>query len=376
MKTKTIKKRVIVILTFICITMILVPASSASAIDKPGVPLVTVKMVNDTDVKITIGKTSNVDYYEVWVTSDCGYKGFKNNNYYHSYYYNGDDTGNYINAATVYKNGTATRSVVLKNLTKGKVSVIVRGCNSWYIGDFSKKKTVNVKSSKKGYRSSYDFSKVKSGDIIKFGSYEQDYPINGKDPIEWVVLEKKKNGLLVMSKYALDCLPYNNEWIDITWEDCTLRTWLNKKFYNAAFNGTEKKMIKSMSVDNEDNPYYGTEGGRDTIDKVFLLSISEVTDTRYGFDADTNALSNNRRCVPTAYAVAQGVYHIGDIGVDNAIDNSVETCWWLLRSAGAVRNRAAHVGTDGSVDSNGYGVDDFYGDAAVRPVISISLKSE
>ena len=288
MKKRVLLRKVMAIIASICVVMGVLPAWSASAYDnKPGTPSITVKMVNDTDVKVTIGKTSNVDFYEVWVTSDCGYMGYKNENWYHPYYYNDDNPGNYINAAKVEKDGSATRSVTVKNLTKGKVSVKVRGvkyrCYSdgslagsdyWYYGDFSKAKTVTVKSSKTGYKTSYNFSKAKKGDIIKFGSYEQDYPINGKDPIEWVVLDKKKNGLFVMSKYALDCLPYNTEHVDTTWAECTLREWLNKKFYNAAFNSVEKKMIRSASVKNEDNPNYITEGGKDTKDKVYLLSLS------------------------------------------------------------------------------------------------------
>ncbi len=386
MKTKTITKRVIALLALICVVMGILPAGSASADDnKPGTPSIKVKMVNDTDVKVTIAKTSNVDFYEVWVTSDCGYMGYKNKNYYHPYYYNDDNPGNYINAAKVEKDGSAVRSVTVKNLTKGKVSVKVRGVkysyysdgsleesDDWYYGDFSKAKTVTVKFSKTGYKTSYNFSKAKKGDIIKFGSYEQDYPINGKDPIEWVVLDKKKDGLLVMSKYALDCLPYNTENVYTTWAECTLREWLNKKFYNAAFNSVEKKMIRSAAVKNEDNPYFGTEGGKDTKDKVFLLSLSEIVNTKYGFDSDRYAYDINRRCAPTDYTVAQGAYQYSGNDSDYVTADNIGACWWWLRSPCYRRHDAARVNRngDGSVSE-----DVNKGKGAVRPVLFINLKT-
>ncbi len=390
-------QKVMAIIALICVVMGILPAGPASADEtKPGTPSIKVKMVNDTDVKVTIGKTSNVDFYEVWVTSDCGYMGYKNKNWYHPYEYNDDNSGNYINAAKVEKDGSATRSVTVKNLTKGKVSVKVRGvkyeyysdgikadCSGWYYGDFSKAKTVTVKSSKTGYKTSYNFSKAKKGDIIKFGSYEQDYPINGKDPIEWVVLDKKKDGLLVMSKYALDCLPYNTEYVDTTWAECTLREWLNKNFYNAAFNSVEKKMIRSTAVKNEDNPADdGTEGGKDTKDKVFLLSLSEIVNTKYGFNTDMMyvydsdgmyAYDINRWCTPTDYAVAQGADQYIWSYRGTRTSDDIGTCWWWLRSPGGSARKAAIVEIDSFVSA--YGSDVNNGNRGVRPALFINLKS-
>ncbi len=386
MVKKNLLQRVVAGLALICVAIGLLPAGLASADEnEPGTPSISVKLVNGTDAKITIGKTADVDFYEVWVTSDCGYMGYKNENYDHPYEYNDDNPGNYINAAKVEMDGTAVRSVTLKNLIKGKVSVKVRGVkymyfpdgrlktsDYWYYGDFSKAKTVTVKSSKTGYKTSYNFSKTKKGDIIKFGSYEQDYPVNGKDPIEWVVLDKKKDGILVMSKYALDCLPYNTEFVYTTWAECTLREWLNKKFYNAAFNSIEKKMIKTTAVKNDDNPYYGTEGGKDTKDKVFLLSLSEIVNTKYGFDSDRYAYDINRRCAPTDYAVAQGAWQHSGSDTDGYTAEDF-FCWWWLRSPGYYCNYAAHVFDIGFVIAFGYDV--WRGDDAVRPVLFINLKS-
>ncbi|MCR4721377.1 MAG: DUF6273 domain-containing protein [Lachnospiraceae bacterium] len=368
---KKVLKRIIAFACMLAITVAFLPSIGLRAADnKPGTPSITVKAVNGTDVKVTIGKTSGADGYEVWVTSDCGYTGYKTLNLFVEYDYN-ENPGDYINAATVEKDGTAVRTVTLKNFSKASVSIKVRAYagthytggnhkSSAVYGEFSKAKTVKVTAQKKGHKSSYNFSKVKTGDTIKFGTYEQDYPVDGKDPIEWVVLDKTKSGIVVMSKYALDCLPYNTERTDVTWETCTLRKWLNEKFYNAAFNKTEKSMIRKATVHNNDNPYYGTEGGNDTKDKVFLLSIEDAFDY---FDI-------NLRCAPSRYAVAQGAIDNEDF----ITDDNKSACWWWLRSPGDGSDYAAFVYSDGYVYDDGADVFSSYV-GAVRPVLVLKLKS-
>ena len=376
--------RIIAIMCMVVMTVAVLPATGLRAADnKPGTPKITIKVVNETDVKVTIGKTSGADGYEVWITSDCGYAGYKNYNYHYGDYDYKDSPDNYINAITVKKNGKAVRTVTIKNLSAASVGVKVRayygthyteGCyynSSSIYGDFSEEKKAKVREQKKGYKSSYNFTKVKKGDTIKFGTYEQDYPINGKDPIEWVVLEKRKNGILVMSKYALDCLPYNTEYEDVTWETSTLRKWLNEKFYNAAFNKTEKAMIKKTIVKNNINPYHGTDGGNDTKDKVFLLSIEDATKASYGFIFDRFSSDINRKCAPTKYAVAQGAYQYQPADADYSTAENEGTCRWWLRSPGYSGPYAEHVDGIGFVDSDF--VDDGYD--SVRPVLLLDLKS-
>ena len=347
---------------------------------RPAVPKISVKAVNGTDVEITIGKTRGADGYEVWITSDCGYRGYKWKSREYGQYvdfgnYDYDYTpGDYINAATVDKDGTAVRTVTIKKLSKSSVSVKVRAYEGDYAtdyksciyGDFCKEKTVKVTAQKKGYKTSYDFSKVKKGDTIKFGTYEQDYPVNGKDPIEWVVLDKTNSEILVMSKYALDCLPYNHWNSSVQWKKSSLREWLNEKFINAAFNKTEKSMIRKTTVSNKGNPVYGTSGGEDTKDKVFLLSVEEVLNKSYGFDSDYEANDINRRCAPTKYAVVQGVYQMKDADKAHSTADNKATCEWLLRSPGYNHISIASVSVNGDIVSAGF-------DLGVRPAIKIFL---
>ena len=71
---------------------------------------------------------------------------------------------------------------------------------------------------------------------------------------------------------------YNENDKYVTWEKSSLRAWLNKKFINTAFSDEEKEKINITEIVNQDNPVYGIEGGNNTFDKIFLLSLSEVSE--------------------------------------------------------------------------------------------------
>ena len=152
---------------------------------------------------------------------------------------------------------------------------------------------------------------AKVDDYVFFGSYEQDNDMsNGKESIEWLVLAKKGTKVLLISRYGLDAQPYNTEYIDIIWEKCTLRSWLNNDFYNAAFSSKEKDAIIQTKVTTPDN---------DATDNVFVLSIKELN--KYFSDYDV------KMCAPTDYAIAQGVETDSSYSVDGKA-----ACWWWLRS--------------------------------------------
>lgn len=197
---------------------------------------------------------------------------------------------------------------------------------------------------------------IKVGSYINFGAYEQDNNTsNGKEDIEWLVLEVKDGKALVISKYALDCQPYNTSYTDVTWETCTLRKWLNNDFINAAFSANEKAMIPTVTVSADDNPYYSTNPGNATQDQVFLLSITEVN--KY-FSSNSA-----RQGEPTNCAVASGAY----------VNSSNGNCWWWLRSPGYNQYFVAYVNYDGDVYEFGDCVDN--DSDAVRPALWIDLNS-
>lgn len=198
------------------------------------------------------------------------------------------------------------------------------------------------------YKKQHSFDK-KVGHYVSFGKYEQDNNTsNGKEKIEWLVLEVKDGKALVISKYALDCKPYNTSSTNVTWETCSLRNWLNNDFINSAFSATEKTMIPSVKVSADKNPDYSTSSGKATQDRLFLLSVKEMN--KY--------LSSNskRRCKSTDYAVANGA--------------KGNYCSWWLRSPGAYQSYATEVFSTGEIYTKGGGVGAI---GAVRPAMWISL---
>ncbi len=190
------------------------------------------------------------------------------------------------------------------------------------------------------------------GGTVLFGTYEQDnYAANGKEEIEWTVLAKENDRLLVVSKYALDCLEYDKTHTIVTWTNSSLRRWLNRAFLDAAFSEGEKAVIPTVTVNADKNPDYKTDPGSNTEDRIFLLSIPEVE--RY-FGSD-----NARKCEGTAYCYAQGVHK-----------NYDGFCEWWLRSPGKYCNSAAFVYEDGSAREGSYGASSR---EAIRPALWIDL---
>jgi tetratricopeptide (TPR) repeat protein len=159
------------------------------------------------------------------------------------------------------------------------------------------------------------------GDYVWFGSYEQDNDTsNGKEGIEWLVLDKQGNKVLLLSRYGLDAQPYNTEYEEITWENCTLRTWLNETFINNAFSSAEQQRILLTDVYNSRSQCcskWNTTGGNNTQDKIFLLSYAEANkylDVTY--DNDNNTKS---RVAPTDYAIAQGAWQSDDFKTEDGL---------------------------------------------------------
>lgn len=223
--------------------------------------------------------------------------------------------------------------------------------------EYKDSETQRINATYQYYKPALDSAAV--GDTVIFGKYEQDNDTsNGKENIEWLVLAKRGNRLLVISQYALDCQQYNAHGKDVTWQSCTLRQWLNDDFLNTAFSDGEKAMIPTVTVSAGKNPDYSTNPGIATQDRVFLLSITEVN--RY-FKTD-----DARMCVPTVYAKANGA----DTSRNNT-KGGAATCWLWLRSPGRDQDDAALVAASGWVDNGGDRVS--WNNVGIRPAIWINI---
>ena len=219
---------------------------------------------------------------------------------------------------------------------------------------------------------------ISVGDIVTFGHYEQDNDTdNGKEPIEWRVLDINEEGqLLLLSDKALDVRPYNTKMIYITWEESTIRSWLNgyeasynrvgkdytaENFIDAAFTSEEKAKILTSNVPAHKNPSYSTSPGNPTTDKIFLLSVVEAK-TYFATDAD-------RKADATRYAVKKGAFVVGSETGKGSYDGTCSdvhcfSCWWL-RSPAPYYEDVEYVDSDG--DTYYAGVS--YARYVVRPAL-------
>ena len=163
---------------------------------------------------------------------------------------------------------------------------------------------------------------VSTWDCIYFGSYPQSSDGNDgfiTEPIKWRVLSVDGDDAFLLADKSLDARAYNTEFAEVTWETCTLRSWLNgydasyntygtdyssDNFINTAFTSTEQSAVKTTKVVNNDHPS-GIEGRNDTNDKIYLLSTEEVTTPAYGFTSDYNKTAT-RQVKTTAYAKERG----------------------------------------------------------------------
>ena len=167
------------------------------------------------------------------------------------------------------------------------------------------------------------------------------------EPIKWRILTTSGNSAFIMSDIALDFFSmqpdrkseirdgllasYNNSagvpdgTYANNWEYSFIRSWLNETFYNEVFNDLQKEIIKTTHLDNSArscNPneypkYYGyaenagknkyADQCNDTDDKIFLLSLRDVTTTAYGFNKDVKAEDHARNLKASDFAKFHGV---------------------------------------------------------------------
>ena len=188
------------------------------------------------------------------------------------------------------------------------------------------------------------------GDTVTFGLYPVDKSGNTA-PMEWTVLQKEDNRLLVITSKIIDKSAYHSVSENLSWATSDLRAWLNGPFYQLAFTQEEQAMIPVVTLEPTTNPKYRTCNGVETMDRIFVLSLEEAGTL---FPDDPSRLGYT-----TLYAQSRGYYFGGSIN-----------CWWL-RDLGASPSLAALVGNSGSLGTYGYRADN--GEYAIRPAMWIDL---
>lgn len=210
-------------------------------------------------------------------------------------------------------------------------------------------------------------------DYVWFGNYPQSSNGNGgfnKEPIKWRVLFVDGKEALLLADQILDGgIPYHTENENVTWETCTMRSWLNGtggasgSFMDTAFNDAEQAAILKKPIENEKNTFTGIDAGNDTEDQVFLLSREEIMKPSYGFQNKETA-DRARYATNTAYAASK----------PEMAGEGEEDYYWL-RSPGDGQGTAAYVSTRGYVlyTSPVGAVDNE--DVGVRPALYLNLES-
>lgn len=148
-----------------------------------------------------------------------------------------------------YKNGLALNE-------KGEFNKAVKAFDA--AGDYKDSEKKMVEAEKQAIKTG------KAGDMVQIGSNK------------WKIMDKEDDKALLMKKASLLKTAYHNASGDVTWEQSELRQWLNSDFLKKNFSKIEQANILLSDVTNSGNSVYGTKGGNDTKDYVFILSAEEV----------------------------------------------------------------------------------------------------
>ena len=195
-------------------------------------------------------------------------------------------------------------------------------------------------------------SDIKINSIIKFGNYD------------WLVLDVQDGNALIISNNIIEQRGYNVKRKNVTWEKCTLRKYLNGEFFKK-FSASDRKRILETQLSNN-NTWVSTNSGKDTSDKIFLLSLEEA-DKYFG---NTGDYKNVKRVNGKGDEDIKGHYLSNDndnLRIAKFEDKPFE--WWL-RSLGGVSDAAAFVEKKGFVFYNGNIVNGMFG---VRPALRLKL---
>ncbi|MBO4284224.1 MAG: InlB B-repeat-containing protein [Clostridia bacterium] len=190
------------------------------------------------------------------------------------------------------------------------------------------------------YTSGYTFSTgatVSSGTVYYFKV----------EPIKWRILSESDGVALILCDSIIDNHVYNNSTSTRTingqtvypnnYKESDIRAWLNGQFYETAFSELQRKLILTTTMDNSarstnpnndatwSNNGTNTYACANTQDKVFLLSVQEVTNSAYGFNTSYSYDDTARRKVTSDYNRATGAYM-------NTSADYFGNAWWWLRS--------------------------------------------
>jgi hypothetical protein len=176
---------------------------------------------------------------------------------------------------------------------------------------------------------------MKIGSIIDFGDYQ------------WRVLDVKENRVLIISEQIIEQRDYHDKKEATTWEQSEIRHYLNSSFLER-FSSSDKGNIVTIQNKNTDNPWYGSVGGHDTVDRVFLLSLDEVVRLYFG---DSSRLLDNPK--------PNQRYWFDRKDENNSKRRALfidSHWWWWTRTPGKNNKVAIYIHGDGNIGIQGNGI--------------------
>ena len=224
------------------------------------------------------------------------------------------------------------------------------------------------------------------------------------DPIKWRILSEENGKTLILCEMIIDGQDYyynddhgstrertavenyNDEYYaengivldeyvyENNYQYSTIRKWLNETFYNTAFTSLQKALIQTTTVDNsarstnpnnnetEFNSGNNQYACSNTEDKIFLLSMQEVTNSAYGFSSDREEYDTARKKQTTEYAQCQGAWTDKDTGIGY---------WWLRSPYYGDHNYPVLVNSSGYAP---FPQGTYYTDSGVVPALTIQLQ--
>lgn len=206
-------------------------------------------------------------------------------------------------------------------------------------------------------------SQYSIGDYVTLGHYPQTEEGTDNTPIEWLVLDIDDGKALLLCRYGMDAKPLFSVPSQTIWKDSGLRAWLNNEFINMAFAESEKAAIAETTVINGKSEVYRgyvSNGGEDTLDKIFILSYDEVHEYLGVSVGGGHFIAN---AAPTRFAKKAGV------SIARDLYNTPMATWWL-RTPSYMSKKAVCVDEYGSITDESVDCTSI----AVRPAMWISLE--
>lgn len=219
------------------------------------------------------------------------------------------------------------------------------------------------------------------GSTVLWGNY---YVSNSttKEPIEWRVLDVQGNKALLLSLYGIETRAYQIwgetvDWAGMSWEQSSLRDYLNNVFLKEAFSTKEQQAIFTTTLSNsggnlrlDDGRVMKTISGPDTKDMIFILSVNDVLNY-LPRAADRCALN-------TEYLLEKPNKNPkkNDVSVRPANAKKTQYGYWWLRDInqnyreGNEETRGFHVLPDGSIGTTGVLWYSYY---VIRPAMWIDI---